>query len=93
METIINIRELLDSAPNFGEAGYAAFYDINAALEENRDVTIDMENVSLLPTAFMNTAVAPAVERFGKDVFKDHVKLKNVTKASAAQWSVYIDNF
>lgn len=87
----INIRELLDSAPNFEEAGYAAFYDINASLEENRDVTIDMEKVALFPTAFMNTAVAPAVEHFGKDAFKTHVKLKNVTKASTAQWSAYID--
>jgi len=90
METTINIRELLDSAPNFQEAGYAAFYDINAALEENRDVTIDMENVALLSTVFMNTAVAPAVEHFGKEFFNRHVTLKNATTASLAQWAGYI---
>ena len=75
----VRIKDVLDGR-SYPDGGTMLFGIIKDAMNNNENVSIDMEDVDSFPTMFMNTSFGKLIELFGIDATKKALSFQNIKK-------------
>ncbi len=79
-EARINIFEIVGSnAAVSSETGQKIFQMTDKALMQNITVNLDFSNISLLTTAFLNSAIGQLYSKYTSDQLQKYLKLSNIS--------------
>ncbi|MEA3450842.1 MAG: STAS-like domain-containing protein [Bacteroidota bacterium] len=75
----INIFQIVGSEIAVSsEKGNDVFEKIDRALQEDMSVVIDFENIKILTTAFLNSAIGQLYSRYTSDKLKSKLSVSNI---------------
>jgi hypothetical protein len=61
------------------EDGDTVFEKINHAIEHDKGVILDFENLKILTTAFLNSAIGQLYSKYSSSVLSKKLKLENIS--------------
>jgi len=73
------------------EDGQKVFELIIKAFSDNKKVTISFQNIEMLTTAFLNTAVGQLYNNFEEDYIKDNLKVSEISESGKVALKRVVD--
>lgn len=92
MANPINLNNIMLKYTDLSDAGSALYNIIQPQVEASEHVTIDMENVTSLPSIFLNVSIGKIIDEFGMEAIKKLSFIK-ITKAQADRLQKYLANY
>ncbi|MBP8893542.1 MAG: STAS-like domain-containing protein [Saprospiraceae bacterium] len=88
----VRIKDVLDGR-SYPDGGTMLFGIIKDAMNNNENVSIDMEDVDSFPTMFMNTSFGKLIELFGIDATKKALSFQNIKKVQIERIRKYFNDY
>lgn len=89
----ISLAGILSQNTDFTSAG-ASFYDsINQAFAKSEKIVVDMQNVTSIPSIFLNVSIGKIIEEFGSARLKRDMTFSRISKAQALRLQEYMKKF
>lgn len=80
----INIFNIIgDKTAMEAEQGQKIFELIDKALKESLNIDVSFQNIELITTAFLNTAIGQLYRDYKEDFIREHLKISNLTNSGA----------
>lgn len=73
------------------EDGEKVFQVIVKTFKENKKVVLSFQNIEMLTTAFLNTAVGQLYKDFSEDFIRDHLKVENISDSGKVALKRVVD--
>lgn len=73
------------------EDGQKVFELISKALRDQKNVTISFQNVEMLTTAFLNTAIGQLYKDFNEASIKEHLKVSDISNSGKVALKRVVD--
>lgn len=81
---IINVYNIIgDKTAMEAEQGQKIFKLIDMAFKEDKNIDISFQNIELITTAFLNTAVGQLYKDYEEGYIRNHLKISNLTNSGA----------
>lgn len=86
----INLASIFTQTSDMPHAG-AMFYDkVKEAFSNSTNVVVDMEEVTALPSIFLNVSIGKIIDEYGIDRLKSSMSFSKITKAQAQRLKEYL---
>lgn len=89
----IYLAPLISGSSDFPQAGELFYSRIKDAFDASENVVVDMENVSSLPSIFLNVSIGKIIEEYGSDMLKKNMTFTKITKSQALRLKEYLQKF
>lgn len=73
------------------EDGQKVFHLIEKAFNENKKVLLSFQNIEILTTAFLNTAIGQLYKDFTEEFVKEHLKVSNISESGKVALKRVVD--
>ncbi len=87
---IIILKDILNTTPALPEAGSILYNRIRDASSKNEKTVIDMDNITALPSIFLNTSIGRIIDVYGVDWLKKNVSFQRITRLQAERLRDYL---
>jgi Icc-related predicted phosphoesterase len=64
--------------------GDLVFQSIQKALKEDKSIIVSFQNVEMITSAFLNSAIGQLYREFSEETIKNHLTLESLSKEDAA---------
>lgn len=85
----IYLKNILAETADLPQAGNIFYDKVMDAESRSEKVIVNMENVTSLPSIFLNVSIGRIIDDFGIQWVKDHLSFTRITKAQALRLSDY----
>jgi hypothetical protein len=86
---LIKVNEIVqDTYTN--QEGFKLYTKLKVYLDEIRPVAISFMDTTPLSSSFFNSSFGEVIDKHGINVFKDLIKIRDITKSQAEQLRNYI---
>lgn len=75
------------------QAGAVFYNKVMEAYANSDNVVVDMENVSALPSIFLNVSIGRIIEEYGAEKLKSSMTFSKITKTQAIRLKEYLAKF
>ncbi|WP_028896517.1 STAS-like domain-containing protein [Prevotella sp. HUN102] len=89
----ININEVLNTKGNLPDAGKVLYEMLIKAINKGEKVTANMEEVSSLPSIFLNVSLGKIIDEYGIETLKKHIQFVKITKSQALRLKDYLERY
>lgn len=89
----ITLSAILSENPDLTNAGTIFYNCIKEYLRSSEKVVVDMENVTALPSIFLNVSIGKIIEESGIEKLKRSVSFTKINKAQALRLQEYLQKF
>ncbi len=80
----INVFNIIgDKTAMEADHGQKIFMLIDKALKEGLIINISFQNIELITTAFLNTAIGQLYRDYDENFIKEHLRISNITNSGA----------
>lgn len=86
----IYLKNILAETADLPQAGNIFYDKVMDAESRSEKVIVNMENVTSLPSIFLNVSIGRIIDDFGIQWVKDHLSFTRITKAQALRLSDYL---
>lgn len=86
----IYLKNILAETADLPQAGNIFYDKVMDAESRSEKVIVNMENVTYLPSIFLNVSIGRIIDDFGIQWVKDHLSFTRITKAQALRLSDYL---
>jgi hypothetical protein len=87
----INLNQLLTNK-SYPDAGSALYNQIRDKLENEDKIILNLKNVDMLPSMFLNMSIGKIIEDFGVDKLKK-ITFTDITQIQAERIRSYVTRF
>lgn len=87
---IVDMNTVLADYKTLPDAGNYLYSRIKKAIEEGDKVSVNMNEVTSLPSIFLNVSLGKIIDEFGKEELKKHVGFTKITKQQALRLKDYL---
>ena len=89
MTTTIHLNQILQQDADLTVAG-SKFYDsVKEHVADSEKIVVDMENVTSLPSIFLNVSFGRIIDEYGMDVVRQLFSFVKITKMQAERLQKY----
>lgn len=89
----ISLAPLLSDNPDLTRAGAVFYTRLKDAFESSEKVVVDMENVSALPSIFLNVSIGKIIDEYGRNKIKSAISFAKINKTQALRLQEYLAKF
>ncbi len=90
---IINLGAIFSQSTDLPQAGMMFYDKIKEAFDSSDKVVVDMENITALPSIFLNVSIGKIICEFGIDRLKSSMSFSKITKSQALRLQEYLTKF
>ena len=88
--TTIRLNDILQQNSDYSVAGTKFYDSVKSDISESKKVVVDMENVTSLPSIFLNFSFGKIIDEYGTDAVKKLFTFVKITKVQAERLQNYI---
>lgn len=89
---VINLKSFLDGR-NYPEAGEMFYSEIIKHISKTDRIVVNMSDVDLLPSMFLNVSIGKLIDEYGKQKVKDTISFTMITRSQAARLKDYFERY
>ncbi len=89
----IELGAIFSQSTDMPNAGNIFYNQIKDAFDSSDRVVVDMENITALPSIFLNVSIGRIIEEFGIDKLKSSMSFSKITKTQAMRLQEYLSKF
>lgn len=89
----IYLKNILASTSDLPQAGDIFYNQVMYAESRSEKVVVNMEDVTSLPSIFLNVSIGRIIDGFGIQWVKDHLSFTRITKAQAMRLTDYLSRY
>lgn len=87
---IVSMNTVLANYKTLPDAGNYLYFKIKEAIKEGDKVSVNMKDVTSLPSIFLNVSLGKIIDEYGKETLKKHVGFTMITKQQALRLKDYL---
>lgn len=91
MYTIV-IKTMLENR-DYPTAGKLLYREIQDNMEQQEQIVLDLDGVTLLPSMFLNVSVGQFIEDYGMEAMKRKLTFRNITRVQANRLKEYLERY
>lgn len=89
----INLGDIFSQSTDMPQAGMMFYDKIKKAFDSSDKVVVDMENITALPSIFLNVSIGKIIGEFGIDRLKSSMSFSKITRSQALRLQEYLTKF
>ena len=86
----INLYQIFSETADLPQAGTVFYTKVKDAFDKSENVTVNMADVTALPSIFLNVSIGKIIEEYGTDRLKTGLSFSKITKAQALRLQEYL---
>ena len=88
----INLSQILTNNISYPDAGFALYQQLVDKIENEDKIILNLKNVDILPSMFLNMSIGKIIEDFGVDKLKKII-FAEITQIQAERIRDYVNRF
>ena len=89
----IYLKNILAENPDLPKAGEIFYDKVMSDDTLSEKIIVNMEEVTSLPSIFLNVSIGRIIDKFGIQWVKDHLSFTRITKTQAIRLSDYLSRY
>lgn len=89
---VINLKSFLDGR-SYPEAGELFYSEILKYISDTDRIVVNMSDVDLLPSMFLNVSIGKLIDTYGKQRVKETISFTMITKSQASRLKDYFERY
>lgn len=88
----INLKSFLDGR-SYPEADALFYSEIIKHISDTDRIVVNMSDVDLLPSMFLNVSIGKLIDTYGKQIVKETISFTMITRSQAIRLKDYFERY